>query len=316
MNKDLNLHEIGEWMKERVNMAIKIIQGQSHAVITQTKVALNPEKGDDIFSQGDTLAQEMYISEIRSEFPDFGIIAEENEFVVPCTHPQHIIYFTADPLDGTKAHARKQSHGVGTMLALVCDGKVVAAYIGNTNTGDIYGYAQHRLGETAAQTYVERIRFGRSLRLVPNQEPLAKRYALLRDNPDKQHIHVRRMIRSPKESGLFKDYEIEGGSIGMSFARLWNGEIGALILRPTVDTPWDTTPIIGISLKLGYRFFELDEENEYAHFLEYDPTLLIKIRRRPYVNLIIHNDQVAELEAWQKKIGEKHPAVWPWEEFP
>ena len=61
-------------------------------------------------------------------------------------------FFTVDPLDGTKAFVRRQSHGVGTMVALVEQGRVVSAYVGDINTQEIYGYrpgsrAVHRITE-------------------------------------------------------------------------------------------------------------------------------------------------------------------------
>ena len=49
-------------------------------------------------------------------------------------------YITVDPLDGTKAFIRRQSHGVGTMVAMVEEGQVVSAYVGDVNTQEIYGF--------------------------------------------------------------------------------------------------------------------------------------------------------------------------------
>src|SRR6185503_21353335 len=59
---------------------------------------------------------------------------------------------TVDPLDGTKAFIRRQSQGVGTMVALVDDGRVQSAYIGDVNTQEIYGFrpassSVHRISE-------------------------------------------------------------------------------------------------------------------------------------------------------------------------
>jgi fructose-1,6-bisphosphatase/inositol monophosphatase family enzyme len=50
------------------------------------------------------------------------------------------LLLTVDSLDGTKAYVRKQFHGIGTMVSLVCDCNVIAAYVGDLMTQEIYGF--------------------------------------------------------------------------------------------------------------------------------------------------------------------------------
>lgn len=76
---------------------------------------------------------------LRECFPGFGIIGEEDSLLIPSDDGVNA-YFTIDPLDGTKAHIRRQSYGVGSMVALVLSGSVVAAYIGDVNSREIFGY--------------------------------------------------------------------------------------------------------------------------------------------------------------------------------
>ena len=63
------------------------------------------------------------------------------------------------------------------------------------------------------------------------------------------------MLTAAQSARCCKSYEVEGGSIGIWLARLWKREVGAALLLPGVETPWDTAPIFGISKTLGYRFY-------------------------------------------------------------
>src|SRR6185295_2926270 len=89
---------------------------------------------DDVFTSADTKAQDVYIKSLRECFPDYAILAEEDTVAARAAAPtQPGVFFTVDPLDGTKAFVRRQSHGVGTMVALVERGQVVSAYVGDIN---------------------------------------------------------------------------------------------------------------------------------------------------------------------------------------
>ena len=130
---------VGLAMKEMVRRAIKAIREQRFVFDAQQKKSLG-SSSDDLVTTADQQAQEIYLRVIRRCFPGFGIIAEEDGLRVPCTLPDRRLYFTVDPLDGTKAFARRQSAGVGTMVALVEEGRVLAAYVGDVMTQEIYGF--------------------------------------------------------------------------------------------------------------------------------------------------------------------------------
>ncbi len=102
----------------------------------------------------------------------------------------------------------------------------------------------------------------------------------------------------PEDGGLFKDFETVSGSIGLRFSRMWIGEMAAIAIGPGHDTPWDLTPIAGISEKLGYKFFDLDEKT--GQLVEMKPTLGRKIRVVNHYRLVIHESNAPELEAWIK----------------
>ncbi len=274
-----------------VEKAIEIIRANCGNMQAQVKVSY-AGNNDDCVTIADKLAQEMYLEEIRKHFPTFGIIAEEQELTIPCTDKNFDVYFTIDPLDGTKAFARKQSHGVGTMLALISDGNIVAVAIGDVNTGEVYTYANE-----SEHCEVTRLRFGVKYQLEPEKKPLAEQYAFLLDHPREQPEIVRNMILpAPKDGGLFKDFEIGSGSIGLRFARLWKGEVGGIFLTPTFDTPWDLMPVLGITKKLGFKFLKIDGRA----LVDFEPEMVRTVTRMPHNLLIIHETHTTELHQWMQ----------------
>ena len=117
-----------------------------------------------------------------------------------------------------------------------------------------------------------------SERLQHNVRPLGEQYALLRDPPEAYGAASRAML------SRFKSYEVEGGSIGVWLARLWKREVAAALLLPSVETPWDTAPIIGISQALGYRFYQPSSNG----WRRYDPIVRARTVRRESDLLVVH----------------------------
>ena len=294
----VSIRQIGTLLRETiVPRAIRIIQDECHDLTITKKVGYDGVK-DDLATNGDKRAQAMYMQELNRYFPTFGIIAEEDGVAIEGTSTEgDDIYFTIDPLDGTKAYERGSSQGVGTMIALVKNNDVVSAYIGDANTGEVYGFAGlEEKGEVTRQ------RFGITTNLAPDiARPLTKQYVLLRNMPSKQPRVINRMTAEVEDGGLFKDAEVGGGSIGMLFARLWKGEIGAIALNPNHDTPWDMAPIIGICRRLGFKFFKVIEDevgSTLGTLVPYDPALTKTVYYKPHSELIIHESHEQELRDW------------------
>jgi fructose-1,6-bisphosphatase/inositol monophosphatase family enzyme len=232
---------------------------------------------DDVFTTADTKAQESYLRNLRECFPDYGILAEEASLSIEPKNGCTAI-FTVDPLDGTKAFVRRQSHGIGTMIALVDRGEILSAFVGDINTEEVYGY---RPGSTKAHRIT---RFESVQQLgYDGCDVLAKSYALLRDPPEVYSKLTRESIPA------FKNYESSGGSIGIWFARLWKREVAALFVPPGTETPWDSNPVIGISKKLGYLFFRPGKDTDGDDAWEaYDPAPVLKVAKRDHDFLVIH----------------------------
>lgn len=272
---EVNGHIIGQILRETVRRATVVIRNERLVFEAQSKQGHGGTM-DDVFTSADTKAQEVYLTAFRECFPTFGVLGEEDALVIPPAAGEGGFYFTVDPLDGTRAFIRRQSHGVGTMVALVRGGEILSAYIGDINTEEVYGYHpdSDRVERITRLDTVETL-------CLKSEGPLSERYALLRD-PDTQYSDaVRQLLRR------FKSHEVIGSSIGIWMAQLWKGEVGAVIMRPGWETPWDSTPIVGISKKLGCSFLRPTDDGKWV---EFEPLVTSKKYRREHETLILHRD--------------------------
>lgn len=284
----LNGHIIGMVMKELVRRAIFAIRAERFVFEAQGKEGYSG-KWDDVVTSADKKAQGIYVRSLRECFPEFGIVAEEENLRVGCKDPANSIYFTVDPLDGTKAFTRRQSHGIGTMIALVCNGEIIAVFVGDIMTQEIYGFRPgsekvHRISE---YDLVEQL-------VIDTQRPLKSQIVILGKIPSK-YPPILQQLFDPKFAGdeIFKGVEVMSGSIGTTFARLWKGEAAAIVHLPHPDTPWDMTPIIGISEKLGFAFVRYNFADKRLE--AYSPIISPNIETRGDELFVIHRDYLPEI---------------------
>ncbi len=280
---------IAHSLKEGIRRVIEFANQDPRLLEAHQKLGYGG-KLDDFATNLDIGAQEIFVKLIREDFPLFGIIAEEGGLYIPSRHADHDIYVVCDGIDGTKALIRRQSDGIGTMVAVVCDGVIIAVYVGDIRTKEIYGYRPE-------SDKVHRIHgYNKSEELAINPSLLLhEQYVQLRDD---QSIHsqlIQDLVR--RGSGPFKSIEIRGGSIGIMMARLWKGEIGAVVLRPEVRTPWDETPIVGISQKMGFVFLRLEDgvfvQDELRPIKTVQPSEAKEL-------LVIHRSRLGELNEWMQ----------------
>ncbi|MEQ1561494.1 MAG: inositol monophosphatase family protein [Nitrospira sp.] len=278
---NVNGHIVGRVLKETVRRAQVVIRNERMIFEATTKESYSGNM-DDVFTSADKKAQDIYLRTFSECFPSCGVIAEEDYLAInpsgDCT-----AYFTVDPLDGTKAYVRKQSHGVATMVALVDNGDVLSAYIGDVNTNEVYGY---RPGSDKVFRITNLDTF-EDLGGANKFDSLSKTHCLLRKPLERHSPTTQNLVKE------FKDYEIMGSSIGTWFARLWKKEVGALFLEPDWETPWDSTPVIGISKMLGYVFLrpEGDDSRGFV-WTEYQPRIIKEKERREHDSLIIHRENL------------------------
>lgn len=278
----INGHVVGRVMKEAVRRATVAIRNERLVFEAHVKESYGGTM-DDVFTSADRKAQDVYLRTIRECFPSCGVVAEEDALTIAPTDGCNA-FFSVDPLDGTKAFVRRQSHGVGTMVALVIGTDVVSAYVGDINTEEVYGYrpgssSVHRI--TRLDTFEKLVYEG--------GDKLSTSTALLRDPPEVYGPLARRSLAA------FKTYESSGGSIGIWLARLWKREVAAVLMPPGWETPWDSNPIIGISKKLGYVFLKPDRGDGDGGWTQYDPVPLLVKERRTHDTLIVHRHDCAQL---------------------
>ena len=258
----------------------------------------------DWVTAADRECQEKVVKILRECFPDFGIIGEEDDLNVPCTLPGEDVHFTVDPIDGTSAYTRHQSHGWGCMIALVRNGVVIAVCIGDANSGELYYY---RPGSENTHRLVRR---GEHIRDVPlaidKTRHLDTQPILLRDLPEHHNDLAQLLIRTgpfKKENGATKVLTADG-SIGLSMARMWKGEVGGCVLKGAKKTPWDDTPVIGMSLRLGFTFLEIIPSLEHLGTLAvHIPAPPMFEQPREHQLIVVHSSRVPQLVTWAEAHG-------------
>lgn len=284
----LNANSVGTLMKEAVRRAIEAIR--AHRFTFEASAKMRPgDSGPDFVTTADRAAQEVFVALLRTWFPSFGIVAEEDHLRVPCTHPSHDLWFTLDPLDGTRAFMRRQSHGIGTMLSLVCDGQVIGACVGDIMTSEVYAArpddrSVHRVSE-----------FGFAERLeIDPLRPLSAQWLLVCERPKRLVPTVVARL-GIERGGVFGGFESTAGSIGIAMARVWKSEVGGAVFGPFhTGTPWDLYPVIGISQRLGFVFYVFDDDGlrPWAPIIDRGGTPV------PGEILCVHRSRERELMAW------------------
>jgi fructose-1,6-bisphosphatase/inositol monophosphatase family enzyme len=272
-------------MKEWVRRAILRIHRHRFTYEVTAKVADYAPDREDLKTTADTAAQKLYVEAINECFPGCGVVAEEDGVRVPCTLDGVDIWFTCDGVDGTRAFDRRQSHGVGTMISMVKDGAIVAAYVGDVLSQEIYGFRPGSSKVHRITQFEEHHELGP---LIDRDRPLAQQYVLLREMVHEHSALARTLLPGHGGRSMFSGYEITGGSIGSSMARLWKGEVGGALLVPGPQTPWDTFPVYGISRALGFRFLELKTKREWV------PRIVPEVQQSEHELLVIHESRLDE----------------------
>ncbi len=174
---------------------------------------------------------------------------------------------------------------------------MIAAYVGNVFNGDIIGYRPrsphvHRLDTMMAKPML--------LEKIRRDRPLSAQCVLLRDPPEDVSPAAAWLARGG-ETRLFKSHLIHGGSIGVGFSQLWVGAVGAMILEPCAETPWDLCPVLGISRKLGFRFYHLEASLADGVLRETSPVPRPVVQTINHTRLVAHPANADEINAWLRR---------------
>lgn len=278
-----NTQNLGMFMRMAAEGAIQIAQSEAANFVRIPKVHYDG-KGDDLVTSADLKAQANYERLVATYFPDDLLVGEEGEAAKPYNGAR----FTCDPVDGTKAYGRNQSTGVATMFAHADGNNIDGVCIGDVNTGEIYQFAP---GHAPTRT-----RFGQTTPLPTEwTTPLNQKYVLLNSPADDFPKNIQHMIRA-KHGGVFKDMEVTSGSIGIIVARLWKQEVAMVVLGPSYNTPWDSTPIIGMNRMLGIKHIRVDQVSGHAEL--FDPEAPIQVTKKGFVEIMTHETYADEIVTW------------------
>ncbi len=296
----INPHHLAIFLKDTTRRILGEIRRNRATFIAEEKDT-DYKEGIDFVTNVDKQCQNIWLRHSSEQYPFIGIIAEEvgedgKEFFFPCSpEADREMFFTIDPLDGTKAFIRGQSEGFGTMSSLIerpfnqKHFDITAACVADAMTQEMYYFRPE-------SENVHRIEIGELVRkLVPNKNPLKEQYVLLRDDPRRYSSMVKKLTHF--DGGLFKNIEVAGGSIGTNTAKIWKGQCGAYILPNGYDTPWDWNPVAGISKKLGFKMFELFP-TDFSLGNEIPLYGIKEKTERKYERILLHESMVPELVAY------------------
>lgn len=295
---DVKLHgpHIGWTMQEVCKQACVFMMKMVFSVAKENK-GFKPDGRNDWVTEADRACQREMVRILREQLLDpfgIGLVAEESEVTpqIKCSIQGRNLYFTVDPIDGTSAYTRRQTHGFGPMISLVDGDEIIGVCVADANTSDTYYF---RPGSN--KTHRFRPDTDINQQLAPNtSSPLCEQYLLLREMPEKHRPLTRPIIARFPCKGM----SVTDGSIGLSMARLWNGEVGACILNQKRVTPWDDAPIIGMCRRLGFDFYRVDktveDEVEYHTLVRFRPTVPTSVRAFEHDVLIAHSAHREEIK--------------------
>jgi len=275
----LSEHSIGIILKELIRRSMLAIRKRRFGFNVYDKTLDSGKK--DIFTDADIEAEKVILKSLKECFPDFDIISEEDNVKEYCKSNNNI-WITVDPLCGTKNFSNRSSIGIATTISMVIKHKIVSTYVGNVMTQEIFGYRPlsekvHRISEF--ETFEE---------IRPKVKELKEQPLLIRGTFKKFPDNAKPLVHA-LANDVFESYLIDSGSLSLSATKLWTGEVGAILIQPRTETPWDLTPILGICQKLGFVYLKLPEMTQW------EPPIVKKTFTRDFPVIIIHNDCVDSL---------------------
>lgn len=243
-------------MREAVERTSRfILENSAEFEVTEKTVDYKDEP--DIVTDVDIKAQEKMVDQLMRYFPSFGIIAEEDLAQKGALiDDRYELCFTIDPIDGTKSFERHQTHGIATMLSLLLidhvekNVNVVGTCIGDVKSREVFLYKPY--DDHVSRLYAPHKEYiGEPL--LPREGK--KTMLVVREKSDDHSSTIDSFL-----SQKHVKYEIQGGSIGILFSKLWTHQYRGIILKKQKTTSWDIAPCVAISKLLGYVTLEICED--------------------------------------------------------
>jgi fructose-1,6-bisphosphatase/inositol monophosphatase family enzyme len=231
--------------------------------------------------------------------PEVGWIGEEDGLRRAPSGAGPSIVLTFDPADGTKKlvealRAKRQlvPGEVSVMLGVQVDGKAVAGYVCDVATlvtfaRPMYGKHVLQLGPT---------KFAVNMAELPRAARLGMATLLRHGDRPTSGPLTDRLV------GAFARVEQGKSSIGLSIARIFNGDIaGMLRLAGMHVTPWDDTPVQALCEQGDVLTLRVGKDG--LQQISFSP--LDRITRQDYDVLYVHRKYVRELRQMTKVVTQK-----------
>jgi hypothetical protein len=90
------------------------------------------------------------------------------------------------------------------------------------------------------------------------------------------------------------------GSIGTNMARLWKGEVDAVLLKSWTSQPWDRVPCAGISDAMWYTTIQITADN-YIQEVPMDKSWSLEAMTVPYQLIVHEKERIAVCDILQKQ---------------
>lgn len=170
---------LGLIIREAANRAANFVRMERFSFEREPKRAHDGTL-TDLVTSADKAAQAAILEVLETTTPNYGIVAEEEHLCIePEVSDRPKRRWIVDPLDGTKAFGRMQSHGIGTMIALLEENHVISVCIEDVMTGEMYyfrpnSFKVHRMDRVGARLRLD---------LLDPTRPLSDQYLLVRKNP-------------------------------------------------------------------------------------------------------------------------------------
>ena len=201
----------------------------------------NSENDLEPVTQADTIANELIVSQLRREFPDDGILAEESVDTEHRLEKSRV--WMVDPLDGTNGFIDGNGD-FAVQIGLAENGECVLGVVYQPLPGVLYRAVR---GEG---TWIER----------PDFEP-ERAFVSDRRNVSEMRLAASRSHRSPRMNKLvelfgFKE-EVQRGSVGIKIGLIIEQQCDVYIHLSSRTKQWDTCAPEVILIEAGGRLSDL-----------------------------------------------------------
>jgi hypothetical protein len=234
-------------------------------------------KPHDLCTSVDKAVQAYFDRELPNRFPGFQLVCEERDWIVP-SGP----YATGDAVDGTNEFVRGDMARVSTMTSFRQDDQVIGASVGVPITGEVFLFGTDLEPSLILDGACVPLSLRRGIRSNSNT-------VLLR----RQVTAFSRVIRD-----MLFGFDIlpdERGSLGVWASRLWYGECVIGVLSTGSEaTPWDSTPVFGMSERLGFVFLRVTEDGKALK--PCPPEYPVSVYERPYEIVMIHQEDLSLIQ--------------------